>query len=98
MRFLSTLLAGALAAGVLLLGVPSMAFASSGDAPSPSSATVDERMAVAVQPGTDAETASYELREQESADVQEFAGGAVFIGVSLVFIIVVVLIILILSD
>lgn len=98
MRFLSTLLAGVLAAGILFLGAPSMAFANSGDVPSSSSAPVNEHKAVVAQPGTDVESQAYEMREQASAEVQDFAGGDVVIGVSLGLLIIIVLIIILLND
>ena len=98
MRFLSTLLCGVLAAGILFVGGPSEALAGSRDVSTPQSASPDASTPVAAQPGTSAEALEYELRESRSPEVQEFAGGEVVIGVSVLVLVLVVLLVILLVD
>jgi hypothetical protein len=99
MRLFSTLLCGVLGAGMLFAGGSRMALAGSHEGPAPRSAPTDVRLPVATQAGTEAEAREYQQREQESTEVQEFAGGDVVIGVSLiVLVLIVLLLILILRD
>jgi hypothetical protein len=98
MRFLALSFCAVLGAGLLFTGGASTALADSPAVPSTCMAAMDAPIPVATQPAIAGDAEAYELREAASPDVQDFAGGDVVIGVSVGFIIVVLLIILILSD
>lgn len=93
MKSASTLLAGALCAGLLLAGGASPALSDSRGVPISRSAGADARAAVAPAPGTGAEASEYERREAESPEVQEFTGGEVTIGISFGVVLLVALIV-----
>ena len=98
MRFLSTLLSVVLAAGVLFAAGPSEALAGTRDVSTPCPASTEASPPVAAQPGTDAEAREYEQREAASPEVQEFSGGEVVIGVSVVVLILIVVLVILLSG
>jgi hypothetical protein len=98
MRFLSALLGVVAVAAVLFVGSPSVARADSPEAPAPCAVAADEGAPVVAQAGTDAEARAYEQREATSPDVQDFAGGDVVIGVSILALVVIVLIVVLLMH
>jgi outer membrane murein-binding lipoprotein Lpp len=98
MNRISKWVLGAVASGLLLLAGTPAALAGAPSGPVTMSAPADAPASVAPVAGTAVEAADYERREAASPEVQEFAGGAVYIGVGLVFILIVVLIVLVLSD
>ena len=96
MRFLALLLCGILGAGVASLGGSPRALADAPASRAPCSAAMDEPIPVAAQPGTDAEAQAYEQREAASPEVQDYAGGEVIIGVSVLFLLLVLVLVLVL--
>ncbi|MCI0588148.1 MAG: hypothetical protein L0323_15060 [Planctomycetes bacterium] len=97
MRFLSMPLCVVLGAGILFTGGVSSALADSEEATA-ACPGADAPLPVAAQPGTHEEARAYEQREEQSPEVQEFAGGDVYVGVSLGFILLVLIIVLLLRD
>jgi len=99
MRIASMLLGGALCAGLLFSGACPTARADSGRDAIVRSAP-EERAAPAVaQPGTGAEDAAYGQREEQSPQVQDFAGGeVVIIGGGIILLVVVIILLFVLLS
>ena len=99
MKLLSPLTCAVLVAGLLFAGGASPALADGRMDPAPRSAPAEARAPVAKLAGTPVEAGEYGQREQESSEVQQFAGGEVIIGAGLVVLaLIVVLIVLLLRD
>jgi hypothetical protein len=99
MRSISKWLCGAFAAIALSLSVPAVARADAPGAAVSRPVAAETRFAGDARAGTPEESQDYARRESESPQqVQEYAGGAVYIGVSLLFIVLVVILIIVLSN
>ena len=100
MKFPSVILGGVLCAAMLFSGACPRALAGSGRTADPVSSSEGVQAPAAPQSGTDAEAQAYEQREEQSPEVQEFAGGDVVVvgGGFILLVVLVVLIVLLLSD
>ena len=102
MRILSTVLCGVVGAGMLLLPLPALAGAGSAEgptAPIAAAASAEALPSGDPLPGTGEEAREYERRQAEApAEVLDYSGGTVVIGVSLLGVALIVIIVILITN
>ncbi len=98
MRFLVTLVLTIIGTAAVLMASPVVASAESGSDAAVPTAVMDAGSPEAAQPGNLLESEEYARREAASPEVQEFAGGDVVVGVSVLVVVVVVLLIILVAN